>query len=74
MPLTVDKAIHMMRVECDGKPTPLHCDVALCVERDDRDECNLALYSAGWRIRGDRTLCRACAARELKRMEAKRSA
>jgi hypothetical protein len=64
MPLTIDRTVHYMRIECDGKPTPLHCEVAMEVRLESREACSMAIFNAGWRLDGKRTLCRVCVKRE----------
>lgn len=64
MPVTVDQSKHRMRIECDGKKTPMHCDVAMEVTEDSRAECNMRFYKAGWRLDDKRTLCASCLKRE----------
>lgn len=60
-----DQPLHMVRLECDGKPSPLACMVADEAIRPTRDECNAHLFSLGWRLHGERTLCRCCSKREM---------
>jgi hypothetical protein len=64
MPVVIDKPVHRLRIECDGKPTPLYCAVMIERLRDTRDACNEEIYAAGWRLDGERTLCPACLKRE----------
>ena len=65
MPLTVDRKVHEMVVECDGAKTPLHCDVAKAACGKTRKECIDYLEKAGWIFCDGRWLCSACHAREF---------
>ena len=63
--ITIDAPMHHMEVTCDGKKTPLHCAVSIHVAQATRNECNLEIYRAGWRLHSERQLCAACSKREL---------
>lgn len=65
-----DQPLHVVRLECDGKPSPMACMVADEAIMQTRDECNAHLFSLGWRLHGKRTLCRYCSKRELEAKEA----
>ena len=69
--LTVDRAVHELRIECEGKKTPLGCMIADSVTRPTRDECNVELHRRGWRLDKGRTLCRLCEGREAAARKAK---
>ncbi len=59
MPVTLDQ--HIMRVQCEGKRNgSSRCVGSLEVTRSTRDECNVAIFDAGWRLSGKYLLCRAC--------------
>lgn len=69
MPLTVDSAIYQMTIQCDGKKTAMGCMIADYLTRPTREECNMEIYRRGWRISGERTLCRLCVKREFPKLE-----
>jgi hypothetical protein len=64
MPITIDRSVYKMAVECDGKKTALGCMAAQCVNGDTRDACNDKLSASGWRFTSQRVLCKLCARRE----------
>lgn len=67
MPITLDRPMHHLLIECEGKPTALHCDVAMASIQESRGACNQEIFEAGWRLDGTRTLCPACLRRESER-------
>ena len=66
--IVTDEAVYHMRMECDGKPSPLGCAVSIDTIQFTREQCNQHFYASGWRIRGKRQLCRACSAREMAKL------
>lgn len=65
MGVVKDQPMHVVSLECDGRPTCLGCLVAEEVLGPTRDECNEHLFYLGWRLHGERTLCRCCSKREM---------
>jgi hypothetical protein len=47
-----DEAVYRMRIECDGKPSPLGCAVSIDTTQFTREQCNQHFYASGWRILG----------------------
>lgn len=53
MVIRVDDPVHRMEIACD-RP---NCAYAIRLTRPTRDECNLHIYKAGWRLYRGKQLC-----------------
>jgi len=67
--ISFDNPMHHMTMQCDGKPTPPHCAVAISSVQMTRDLCQQEFYQAGWRLYKGKQLCASCCKRALAQME-----
>lgn len=51
--IRIDGPVHQMELGCD-KP---YCALGIRVTRATREECNLELYQAGWRLHRGKQFC-----------------
>ena len=51
--IRLDEPVHRMELGCDK----LHCFQGIRVTMDTREECNLELYRAGWRLYRGKQFC-----------------
>jgi hypothetical protein len=65
--IRIDETVHQMELGCDK----LHCPAGIRITRKTREECNLAIYRAGWCLYKGKQFCAEHHAQIAKRLRSK---